>query len=352
MSYNLNDKIKNLVSYTPDTNKYRIRLDANESFITPDIEVWQQIINAVNSVAINRYPDPLATDLCQAFADYYGIISDNVTAANGSDELLFIISCCFANSGDVIMNAAPDFSMYDFYAHLAECKVISYKKSCDLEINADDIIKQCNANNAKILIFSNPCNPTSQGISASDMIKIIDNVDALVVADEAYMDFDDNSILKSVNQFDNLIVLRTCSKMIGLAAARVGFAVANKKITSAIRACKSPYNVNSFSQAIATTVLKNKAYLDSCKSKIIEARNSLTDSIKLICEETGWTLYPTKANFLFVKPDNSESVFEFLKNEGILIRNMGAYLRITVGNDQENTELIEALKRFIAGGAL
>jgi len=352
LSYNLNDKIKNLVPYTPDTNKYRIRLDANESFITPDEQVWQQIINAVSAVAINRYPDPFATDLCKAFADYYEISSENVTAANGSDELLFIIACCFANSGNVIMNATPDFSMYDFYAYLAECKVISYKKGSDFEINADDIIKQCNDRNAKILIFSNPCNPTSQGLSAPDMIKIINSVDALVVADEAYMDFDNNSIIKSAHEFDNLIVLRTCSKMMGMAAARVGFAVANDKITSAIRACKSPYNVNSFSQAIATTVLKNKAYLDSCRTKIIDTRNSLFNSFKLLCEETGWTLYPAKANFLFVKPNDSKAVFDFLKNSGILIRNMGDYLRITVGNRQENEELIEVLKRYIAGGTL
>lgn len=352
MSYQLNDKIKNLVPYTPDTNKYRIRLDANESFITPDSEIWQQILNAVSSVAINRYPDPAATELCQAFADYYGIDSKNVTAANGSDELLFIISCCFANSGDVIMNAAPDFSMYEFYAYLAECKMVQYKKDSYFEINPDEIIKQCNDSKAKILIFSNPCNPTGQGLSASDMIKIIKNVDALVIADEAYMDFDDNSILKSVHEYDNLIVLRTCSKMMGLAAARVGFAIANEKITAAIRACKSPYNVNSFSQAIATAVLKNKSYLDSCKAKIINTRNALFDSFKVLCEETGWTLYPAKANFLFIKPDDSKTVFEFLKNDGILIRNMGEHLRITVGNEQENAELIEALNRYIAGGAL
>jgi len=352
LPYELNDKIKNLVPYTPDTNKYRIRLDANESFITPDLEIWQQILNAVSSVAINRYPDPFSTDLCQAFADYYCLNSGNVTAANGSDELLFVISCCFANSGDVIMNAAPDFSMYDFYAHLAECKVVSYKKNHDFEINVDDIIKQCNDCNAKILIFSNPCNPTSQGLSPSEMIKIIKNVNALVVADEAYMDFDDNSILQSANKFDNLIVLRTCSKMIGLAAARVGFAVAGGKITAAIRACKSPYNVNSFSQTIATTVLKNKTYLDSCRAKIIATRNSLFDSVKTLCEEAGWTLYPARGNFLFVKPTDSKAVFEFLKNGGILIRNMDGYLRITVGNELENAELTGALKQYIAGGAL
>ena len=187
-----------------------------------------QIKNAVENIDYNRYPDPYATELCSAFANYYGISPENVTVFNGSDELITLLMTTFMMAGEALVTVEPDFSMYRFYASLAELKCVSVPKNEDLTINIDTVIKTVNESGARGVVFSNPCNPTSKGISREDVIKLITSVDALVIMDEAYMDFWDSSVLDLVNDYDNLIVMRTASKAIGAAAIRLGFAVANK----------------------------------------------------------------------------------------------------------------------------
>ena len=135
-----------------------------------------------------------------------------------------------------------------------ENPVLQIPKGEDFRIDPQAVIDEVKRQDVKMLIFSNPCNPTSVGLAAEDVRKIVRGVDALVVLDEAYMDFWDQSLLSEVSDYDNLIILKTCSKAIGMAALRVGFAVANEVITKALKAVKSPYNVNSISQAIARCV--------------------------------------------------------------------------------------------------
>ncbi|MEG1886585.1 MAG: aminotransferase class I/II-fold pyridoxal phosphate-dependent enzyme [Oscillospiraceae bacterium] len=346
MSYTLNDKLIHLTPYSPDMGEYRIKLDANESFINPNTKMRLKIREAVANVPMNRYPDPSATKLCKAFSNYYDLDSTCVTAGNGSDELLFLIFTCFAKSGDTVMNISPDFSMYDFYAHLAECKTIHSDKDENFEFEPSDIIKLCQAKDVKILTFSNPCNPTANGISCAKVMEIVKNVDALVVVDEAYMDFDDSSVLKKVYTHDNLLVLKTASKMMGMAALRIGFAVANQKITNALHACKSPYNVNAVSQAIATVVLEDTKFLDKCRGKIIKSRDDMYRRMRREFIGYGWDVKPTKTNFIVLKTGQDDDVFRFLKSKSILVRNMGGFLRITVGSEQENSELISALEEY------
>ena len=253
MSYELNYKIKNLTPYDPIEGSYRVRLDANEAFSAPNVEMMKKIQDAVNDVAFNRYPDPTASKLCELFAEYYGIDKENVTAGNGSDELISIIVGSFLQKGDKAVTLAPDFSMYGFYMGIYECENIVVQKE-NYRIDVDKVINTVRETSASMLIFSNPCNPTSILLDEKDVRKIIENVDALVVLDEAYMDFASGSLINSVNEYDNLIVLRTCSKAVGMASIRLGFAVANKRITKALKSVKSPYNVNSVTQVIGEKI--------------------------------------------------------------------------------------------------
>lgn len=149
--------------------------------------------------------------------------------------------------------------MYDFYGYVSECRGIEIKKDENFTIDIDKVIETCNNENVKLLIFSNPCNPTSVGLTREAVRKIIRGVSALVVLDEAYMDFWNESMLGEFENYDNLLILKTCSKAFGLAALRVGFAVGNEKLVRAIKAVKSPYNVNTCSQKMAEAVLKNRS---------------------------------------------------------------------------------------------
>ena len=223
MTYELNDKVKNLTPYDAVTGNYKIRLDANESFINPGESLKEEFFSALAAVKFNRYPDPMAAGLCEGFARYYGINPETVVAGNGSDELISIIMGSFLRHGDKVMTCSPDFSMYQFYGKLYEKNNLVIDKKEDMILTAADVLEAAGKGKPAAIILSNPCSPTSLVMSREDILKIVENTDALVILDEAYMDFSDQSIMEVIEKHDNLIILKTCSKALGLAAIRLGF---------------------------------------------------------------------------------------------------------------------------------
>lgn len=345
MSYNLCKKVVDLIPYEPIEGDYELRLDANESYISLSDELREKVSLIIKESDFNRYPDPYAKKLCEAFGNYYNVDSELVTAGNGSDELIGLIVGALLQKGEKILTLAPDFSMYKFYGEIYENPVISLKKEEDLSIDVDKVIKKLNEEDIKLLIFSNPCNPTSIGLSKEKVLKLIKSTDALVVLDEAYMDFWDQSLLSYVNDFDNLIILKTCSKAIGMAALRVGFAVSNKVITKALKSVKSPYNVNSVSQEIATVLLNEKNFLKNAEKEIIASKNFLKEETEKIFD----TVYESATNFVYIKTENAEEIFKKLLKEGIAVRFFKDHLRISTDSIKNNKRLIEVLKNIVKG---
>ncbi|HZJ78039.1 MAG TPA: histidinol-phosphate transaminase [Clostridia bacterium] len=352
MAFVLNKKIKNLEPYSPVSGEYRIRLDANESFILPDEEIMQSIEQSMSKIKFNRYPDPYATKLCKLFASFYGVKSELVTAGNGSDELISIIMSAFTQKGDTIICSPPDFSMYKFYSQISESDCIEVNKKEDFSFDVDGLIKTANSSNARIVVFSNPCNPTSVGLEREEVRRLVKSVDSLIVLDEAYMDFYDQTLIEEVEEHDNLIVLRTCSKAVGMASIRLGFAVANPKLTTIIKSVKSPYNVNSVTQAIGCAVFSNPDYIKKSIDRINASRDFLAEELKKLEAKHPEKLkiIACSANFVYTKIYNASEMYEFLKKEGIIVRNFGDYLRITAGRNYENAQLINAAERFLNGG--
>ena len=349
MGYRLNKKLVNLVPYDPITGTYRIRLDANESCFDLTEQLKEKICRSISEIDFNRYPDCLASKPTKAFSELYGVPEELITAGNGSDELISIISSCFFESGDTIVNVSHDFSMYQFYAQLYEVNVATYQKEADLTIDPEKLISFCKENSAKGLIFSNPCNPTSLGLDRESVKRIISALDdCLVILDEAYMDFWDQSLLDEVNNYDNLIILKTCSKAIGMAAVRFGFAVANKTITTALRAAKSPYNNDSVAQTIVSDILSEKDHLRKCRDIIIENTKQLYAGIMALNEKYSCfeKVYKPCTNFVFIKTDEFQKIYEYLLENSIAIRKFGGYLRITAGNAEENAEVLRMLERY------
>ena len=346
--FQLNEKVKNLTPYEPISGTYEIRLDANESFLTFPVEIENEMVEALKNTALNRYPDPMATKLVKGFADYFNVDADCVTAGNGSDEIISVIMNAFLQKGDKILTLEPDFSMYRFYAEIAECESVKYQKDENLDVNIDDVITMANKENVRIVIFSNPCNPTSRIVTKDDVRKLINSVDSLVVLDEAYMDFaGDESLLGEFKNYDNLIILKTCSKALGSAALRLGFAVANKTLTNVIRAVKSPYNVNSVSQSIGEVLFSHPDYIDDCIKTVVDSKKSLYNELIKIESDKIEKIYETHTNFVFMKVKNAKEVFNKMKDNSIIIRNMGDYLRITAGTEYENEKMLETFKKVL-----
>ncbi len=351
MPYKLCEKVRKLEPYEPISGNYRIRLDANESYYNFPEVIKDEIKNIIGNVDFNRYPDPNSARLIEQFAEYYGISPDNVTASNGSDELLYLLASAMLTKNSRVIVTDPDFSMYSFYSYLSENEIITYRKNDSLNIDVDELIRLAKSENADMIIFSNPCNPTGQGISAEQARRLVKGVDCLVVLDEAYMDFWNESLIREASRYDNLIVLKTASKAVGSAAIRLGFAVANKTITTALRAVKAPYNVNTVSQEIGRCIYSHKDILDSRREDIIRNTARLYKSIKDITDnyKLPFKVYEPCANFVFIESDKSLSMYEFLLENSIAVRYFkGAdALRITTGNEEENKEFLVLFEKFI-----
>lgn len=348
--YELNEKIRDLEPYEPIAGDYKIRLDANESFLQLPESIRTQALQSAFSVALNRYPDPTAQALCASFARAYGVDPAHVAAGNGSDELISVIFQSFLQKGDAYATVSPDFSMYDFYGYLAECRGVSIPKNTDWTIDVDRLIETCNREQVKLLIFSNPCNPTSLGLSRAEIRRIVSGVSALVVLDEAYMDFWNESMLSEVTAYDNLLILKTCSKAFGLAALRVGFAVGQTRLIRAIKAVKSPYNVNTLSQSMAATVLENRTACAEAIGCILQSRDALQNGLLQLMQQ-----YPGKfevvqgvTNFVVLRTPQAEALLKKLLADSIAVRffkGMSA-LRITAGTAEENEAVLAGIRAF------
>lgn len=345
VSYTLSEKTASLKPYDPVEGTYRIRLDANESFLLPTETDRQAMAEAVQNIDFRRYPDPMSTAPCKAFAKLYNIDPALITAGNGSDELISVVMSTFLQKGDKVLTVAPDFSMYRFYTDITENPCLTVQKNDDLTIDVDKVIETINSENIRLFIFSNPCNPTSLGLERDAVRRIITQTKALIVLDEAYMDFWDQSLLSEVEQYDNLIILRTASKALGMAALRLGFAVANKILTGIMKAAKSPYNVNTATQELATIVLSNPMYKDVYIDILKESRRQLAKGFERLVEQ-GYVkkLYDSCTNFVMIEVEDAPYFWAELADFGIVVRCFGQdRLRITAGTEAENKEVLAGI---------
>lgn len=347
--FKLSDKFISNNSYTTNERKYEIYLDANESFIPLPNEIMEEMIDGFNAVSLNRYPDPMAAEVSEAFAKRYDIPLSNVVAGNGSDELISLLFATFMEPGENFATISPDFSMYEISGRNSHMNHISIEKNADFTIDVDRVITACRENDVKLLIFSNPCNPTSVGLSREKVLRLAAESGALVVADEAYMEFWDESVIDDIPDYENLLVLKTCSKAFGLAGIRLGFAIANEPLINAIKSIKSPYNVNSISQVLGKIILLHKNLTEQSIRDIISSREDVERELLELSAKTGaFKVINGVANFVTLVMDSPENFHGYLADCGIAVRLTSGLVRITAGTKEENESLLAAARKYFA----
>ncbi|MBQ5951040.1 MAG: histidinol-phosphate aminotransferase family protein [Lachnospiraceae bacterium] len=357
MAYVLPEKLRNIVPYAPGGEGVPVRLDANESFLAPSGEIWEEILERIAALKLNRYPDMLAGRLLALAGARYGVSPDLLTGGCGSDELIGLIFTHLLSPGDTCAFLMPDFSMYEVYANQSGVKGIDvgadlYAKQRlpgEEDSFVDTVIARVKKSGAKLFILSNPCNPTSLLIGREEMRRIHDALpDVLLISDEAYMEFarEAGSLLSLVEKSDHLIVLRTCSKAFGMAGIRLGFAAAPRTITNALRAVKAPYNLNVFTQAAGEVLFSHPEYLDRCIETIIASREALYAMVSQIAREKGWETDAPQTNFVLLRTGRDRKAAEYLKERGISVRTLSCGIRITAGSETENAAVVAALREF------
>jgi histidinol-phosphate aminotransferase len=328
--------ILSIHAYHAEEIPCRIKLDANES------PYGRRVLKTVKT---NKYPDPEAKALRELVAKELGVKSDCILHGNGSDEIIYNMIMTF---GGPVMYPVPTFSMYGIISQALGEKTIEIPLNADFDINDKSMLKAIKKDRPKLVFLSSPNNPTGNSFSSEKILKIIRQSKGLVVVDEAYQQFSDRkSFLPLLKKHRNLVVLRTLSK-IGLAGLRVGFMVADSKITDEVNKVRLPFNLNSLSQKVAIDSLKNKKQMrTSIRSIINERKRLFREMAKLDSIEP----YPSNANFILFKTENAEKIFKGLLKRGILIRNMtGAVedcLRVTVGTPGGNSAFLKTLKQLL-----
>ncbi len=336
--------------YVPDTSNPKIKLDANESPYPTPKSVLDAIKKEVSFDDINRYPDPEMKELLSAYGRHIGVSPDKIVAGDGSDELISLIINTFLCEGGKILICEPDFSMYAFYSEFAGCDIVRYEKQNGMDIDFSALAGAIEKENVRLVLFSNPCNPTGEISARKEILRLADTVNAIVVCDEAYMEFapQNESVIADTESRDNLIVLKTVSK-IGLAGLRCGFAISNPELISALKKTKSPYNLNSITQKAVAVALNNYADIQKNVSLIKAEVACLHDALKPYEKSLGFEMRKSNANFVFLRftgAIEAKKLHAFLKENDVSVRLSGATLRITAGRPEETDALLLAVGKY------
>ncbi|MGL4106478.1 histidinol-phosphate transaminase [Clostridium sp. LP20] len=347
--------MKGVNSYINIEQNSEIALNANESYVGMGNDVLMKIKSALDEVDLNRYPEDSSREIKKAYAKYAEVSEKNIIVGHGSDEMLGLIIASTITEGKKLLTLSPDFSMYDYYVSMNGGEVVKYKTDTDGSFKVEDFIELGKKENVDLVMFSNPNNPTGYALNCEEMVKILEAFeDKYVVVDEAYYEFNGETMMPYINEYENLLVTRTLSKAWGLAALRVGFLLSNEGVIEKFNKYKVPYNVNSLSQTVATIVVEKPEIVKRNIELIVEGREFLYKELKKIEEEASLKVefYKSKANYIFGRTPYKEALLKKLKASGIIIRNFNDdSFRVSVGSPFENKKLIENFKEvFIYGG--
>lgn len=351
MSRFLSERLLSLEEYVPGEqpqDKKYIKLNTNESPFPPSPRACE-LLNCEAAENLRLYSDPSSKKLTEAICKVYDLKEENVIFSNGSDEVLSFAFTAFCDKCTPAI--FPDIS-YGFYEVFANLNCIDYKK---IPLCNDFSINPADYKSAGGTIFiANPNAPTGLILGEEQIRYILDtNKNNVVVIDEAYIDFGGKSVYNLIKEYDNLLVIQTYSKSRSLAGARLGFGIGCKELIAdlqKIRNSNNPYNVNRLTQELGAASMLDTDYFEKCTGEIIKNRAYLTDELI----KRDFTVLPSFANFVFAKHKNigGEEMYLKLKEKGVLVRHfskerISEFNRITIGNKEEVTALIECIDKII-----
>ena len=314
----------------------QVLLDANE--------------NPFNS-PFNRYPDPLQRTLKSKIALVKGIPADNIFLGNGSDEAIDLCFRVFCEpQTDNVVAIEPTYGMYRVAADINDVEYRPVDLENNFSLNASKLLESTDEN-TKLIFLCTPNNPTGNTLEKEEIKKILNKFEGLVVIDEAYSDFTKQPTFREeLSSYPNAIVLNTFSKAWGCAGIRLGMAFASKEIIGYFNNVKYPYNINILTQNEALKILSQRFEIDKWIGIILEERTRLMEAVSILpyCQK----VYPTNANFFLAKFNDATALYNYLTECGVIVRNRSRVklcyncLRITVGSQPENTQLLAAMRKY------
>lgn len=337
----LRENIRDLKPYSSARDEFdgeaMVFLDANESPFDTDF---------------NRYPDPHQKELKSAISSVLDIPASNIFVGNGSDEAIDLLIRASCNPGqDRILTISPSYGMYTVCAAIQGVEVDTVLLNADFSLNTDRLVNELKPNH-KLVFLCSPNNPTGNVLNVSDVAEVLKAFSGIVVLDEAYIDFaNDGGLVSLIDKFQNLVILRTFSKAWGMAGARCGLALSQPGIIQVLDKIKYPYNINSHTQKLILEALKDRQKLDERINILVTERGMLVSAFKEIPGIL--EIFPSEANFILIKVESPDLIYQSLLSEGIVVRNRNRQplcqgcLRISIGVPEENQLLLKKLKELL-----
>ena len=342
------DKIKDLKAYQVENLDECTKLHANENPYPPSPELLNKIFQRLDELELNRYPDPDCRNLKKTIANRTGALTEQIIIGNGSDELIQYLMQVLCDAEETIAFPDPTFAMYGITAQCLGLSPVSFPLNDNWDFEASSALKTLAEHKARIVFISYPNNPTGNCFSEQEIQQVIEQFEGIVVLDEAYHDFSGKTFLKQMEKHNNLVILRSLSK-IGLAGLRVGYGIFPVMLAEQVNKSRLPYNSNSISQWVANELLNDFTPVQNQIHSILEERDRLMDELSKL---PAITAYPSDSNFiLFQASRDGEKVFNNLKANGTLLRNLGShprlknFLRVTIGTKQENDQFLSQLRK-------
>lgn len=353
-------EIQALKSYHVPNSDGLLKLDAMENPHRWPGELLTQWQECLCGAEVNRYPDPSARQLKQklsalmaldSLAKQHGRELD-ILLGNGSDEIIQIIAMALAAPGRAIMAPEPSFVMYSMIATYVGMEYIGVPLAEDFELDTETFVSEIRTHQPALIFLAVPNNPTGNVFELESIERIIEASDGLVVLDEAYIAFTDSDLLELCASYDNVVVMRTLSK-VGLAGLRLGFLMGEKAWLEQFEKIRLPYNINVLTQASASFAIDHYDVLQRQTRQLREERSRLHNELVLI---DALEPFESEANFILVRVQGglARPVFELMKSNGVLVKCLdGAHpmlsscLRLTVGTAQENNSMLKALSEAL-----
>lgn len=346
-------RVREIKPYSLRLEPARIKLNQNENPWDMPAEIKQETFHRLQQRPWSRYPAFIASGLIERLSEFSGWTPDGTLAGNGSNELIQALLMVTVSEGKRVLISEPTFALYRQITTVLGGEIVSVPLSPELTYDIEALKTAIETFRPEVTICCSPNNPTGCVIGESDLVSLLELSDGLIAVDEAYFEFSGQTAASLLEQHKNLVVLRTFSKALAMAALRVGYLLTAPELAREISKALLPYHINVFSQTAAEVAIEMyESKLKPLVARILEERDRINEELRLI---PGLVPVPSRANFMIVRSEiEPRRVFEHLLQRGILIRDVASYpmlrdyFRVCVGTPEENDVLLESLRELFA----
>lgn len=335
---------------SPPQTDIKVKLNQNESPFDLPGPIKETIYLKAKSLAFNRYPVNESPELKSRLANWHDVKPEQIILGNGSNQLLQTLMSACIEKGEKVLYCPPTFSLFDIFTRLYDGIQVVVLSPPDDDPPRQQILRAIGEEKPKLILLCSPNNPTGAEFNMDFMREICALASGLVMVDEAYGEFSDQSFSQLLNDYPHLIISRTFSKAFSMAGLRLGYFIASTEVIAQLQKINLPYNINLFTELVGCSVLDHKetflAQLQFIKDERMRLQKAMGSIDKI-------AVYPSAANFLLFKIDNSQGLFNHLKNKGILVRDVSDFiclnnhLRVTIGNSEENQFFFHNLLEYV-----